>query len=231
MKPYPALLLTFAALAAAASLAAADFEGKVRLKMSAADGKAQELDYSVKPGFIRTDIEAAPGQKASMIMDFAKQEMIMLMPAQKMYMVHSIARMTEAANDAAGDDFTFEKTGDKEEILGYDCVKYISKTKDMTSDIWVTEELGRFGGLGNSNNPMGGRSATPNAAWTKALAGKNFFPLRVVSRDPKGREQFRLEAVAVEKGAQPASLFTAPADFQKLDLGGMMKGLGLPGKR
>src|SRR5690606_6628102 len=134
------------------------------------------------------------GQKASMIMDLGKQEMMILMPEQKMYMVQRLDGLTAAADDAVSDDFTFEKTGESEKILGYDCVKYVSKAKDFTSDIWVTEELGRFVGLGNSANPMGGKKKSgATAAWEKALAGKNFFPLRVVSRDAKGKEQFRLE--------------------------------------
>lgn len=232
MKLYPLFLFAVTSLTATATLSAADFEGKVRMKMSTSRGDAHEIDYSVKPGFVRTDMEPSPGQKASMIMDLGKEEMLILMPQQKMYMVQRLDSVTAAANEAAGEDFTFEKTGETEEILGYDCVKYVSKTKDYTSDIWVTEELGRFVGLGNSSNPMGGKKKSgPAAAWEKALAGKNFFPLRVVSRDAKGKEQFRLETVDVQKGAQPAALFAAPADYQKLDFGNMMKGFGLPGKR
>ncbi len=235
MKPLPLFLLAVATLTAPAALRAADFEGQVRMKMSAPRGAGHEIQYRVKPGFVRTELEAS-GQQTAMIMDLAKKEMLILMPAQKMYMVQSLDSVAAVANDAAGgDEFTFEKTGETAEILGYDCVKYVSKNKELTSDIWVTEELGRFAGLGANANPMpgmGGRQkASPTAAWEKALAGKNFFPLRVISRNAKGEEQFRLETLAVEKGAQPAALFAAPADYQRLDLGNMMKGFGLPGKR
>lgn len=236
MKPFPLLLLAVAWLTAPALLQAADFEGQVRMKMSSPRGTPHEIEYRVKPGFVRTEIEASPGQRTAMIMDLGKQEMLILMPAQKMYMVQSLDTVAAIASDAAGgEEFTFEKTGETAEILGYDCVKYVSKNKELTSDIWVTEELGRFAGLGANANPMAGpggaRKPSPTAAWEKALAGRNFFPLRVVSRNPKGEEQFRLETLAVQKGAQPAALFAAPADYQKLDLGNMMKGFGLPGKR
>lgn len=237
MKPFPLFLLAVISLTAPALLRAADFEGQVRMKMSAPRGSVHEIQYRVKPGFVRTELEASPGQQTAMIMDLGKQEMLILMPAQKMYMVQSLDSVAAVANEAAGgDDFTFEKTGETAKILGYDCVKYIAKNKELTSDIWVTEELGRFAGLGANANPMAGmgggrKKAPPTAAWEKALAGKDFFPLRVISRNAKGEEQFRLETLAIEKGAQPAALFAAPADYQKLDLGNMMKGFGLPGKR
>lgn len=238
MKPLTLPLLSFlVALTASASLHAASFEGRVRMKMTAPGAAAQEIDYRMKDAFVRTEMNAGKGQTAAMIMNLEKQEMIILIPDQKMYMVQAFSgAAAKAANAAAEDDFTFEKTGEKEEILGYECEKYITKSKEGIAEIWATDKLGRFLGFGNANaNPMAGfggrRQASATAAWEKALAGKDFFPLRVISRDPKGKEQVRLETIAVEKAAQPDSLFSPPADFQKLDLGGMMQGFGLPGRR
>jgi hypothetical protein len=77
--------------------------------------------------------------------------------------------------------------------------------------------------------PMGKRTAPP--AWEKALMGKNFFPLRVVTQNAKGKELSRMEAVSVEKGAQDASYFAPPAGATKFSLGDMMKGMGIPGMK
>lgn len=77
----------------------------------------------------------------------------------------------------------------------------------------------------------GGGGAVPQA-WERALAGKDLFPLRVVARDKGGKEDFRLEATAIEKQTLAAALFAPPAGYQKLDMGGMMQGMpGLPGRR
>jgi len=129
---------------------------------------------------------------------------------------------------AKPDETTFEKTGEKEKILGYTCEKYVIKSKDGTTDVWATDELGRFMGFGGGmGGPMGKRKAAP--AWEKALAGKDFFPLRVASKNTKDKEIFSMEASSVEKTPQAASLFAPPPGAQKFDLGGMMKGI-FPGR-
>jgi hypothetical protein len=230
MKLYPSLLLTVA-LVAPAALSAAVFEGTVRMKMSDGRGNAHEMTYHLKEGLVRIDMQMGEGS-AGMIMNMAKQEMIILMPDQHMYMVRPLTEVRNAAERAVqNQDVTLEKTGETAKILGYDCVKYISKSKEGTSEMWVTEQLGQFMGLGSGGGPMGGRSNKQSPAWEKALMGKNFFPLKVITHTNKGKEEFKMEATAIDKGSQPDSLFVPPADFQKFDLGGMMQGLGLPMKR
>lgn len=228
MKLYPALAFALISLTTSATVFAAAFEGTVRMKMSQPRGDALEMTYRVKEGFVRTEIQTEQSTVAT-IVDLAKQEMIILMPEQQMYMTQSFAAAAAAAQSGKHAEVSFEKTGETEKILGYDCVKYVSKSKDQISDVWVTEALGRFVGLGQGGN-AGGRRAQKPASWESALMNKDFFPLRVVSRDAKGKEQFRMEAVAVDKQTQPASLFAPPAGYQKFDMGSMMRGL-IPGAK
>jgi hypothetical protein len=228
MKPYPVLAFALISITTSATLSAATFEGTVRMKMSQPRGDALEMTYRVKEGFVRTEIQTEKSTIAT-IVDLTKQEMLILMPEQKMYMTQSFAAAAEAAQSGKHAEVSFEKTSETEKILGYDCVKYVSKSKDQISDVWVTEELGRFVGLGQGGN-AGGRRAQKPASWESALMNKDIFPLRVVSRNPKGVEQFRMEAVAVEKQAQPATLFAPPAGYQKFDMGSMMRGL-IPGAK
>jgi hypothetical protein len=57
--------------------------------------------------------------------------------------------------------------------------------------------------------------------------------MRVVT-SAGGKEKFRLEVTAVEKEALPDSLFAAPADWRKFDIGSMMGGAmqgAFPGAR
>ncbi|MSU66562.1 MAG: DUF4412 domain-containing protein [Opitutus sp.] len=66
--------------------------------------------------------------------------------------------------------------------------------------------------------------------WERALNGLELFPLRVVTHEKDGKENFRMEVTAIEKQTLPDALFSAPAGYQKMDLGGMMGGLmGRPG--
>jgi len=227
------------ALAAPVALSAADFEGKVAMRMTSPGDAPQTMNFSIAKNFSRIDVQPAPGRSAAIIFDPARQEMTVLMPEQKMYMVQSLAKpMESAANAVAGRDGSVEQSSEHEKILGYDCTKWISKSNGTTAEIWLTDQIGTFMGLGAGANPMGGfggggrsRGGPPPGAgaqpWEAALKGKDFFPLRVVSKNGEGRETFRMEATAIEKQPLPASLFKAPADYQ--DLSSMMRGMGLPG--
>lgn len=225
MKLLPVLFLAAAAATLPATAHAADFEGKIRMKMTEPRGGARNLDYSIKPGLVRADIAIGDGQNMSTIMNSTKKEVVVLMPGQKMYFTSTLSDVADAAAEHAG---SLEKTGETTEILGYDCTKYIARDKGTTTEIWATDELGTFAGF-SAANPMG-RKKSAGPGWEQALKGGNFFPLRVVTLNKKGAEQFRMEAVSIDKGAQPDSLFEVPAGYQAFNLGGLMKGL-LPGSR
>lgn len=236
MKKLTAVLLA-AALLAPAALFAANFEGKVRFKITTGKN-AQDLDYSIKDGLARLDLQTNE-TSAAVIINPTRQEVTILMAEQKVYMVQPIAGKAAAAKNADAPDVSFEKTTVTEKILGYDCTKYVAKTKDSTSEIWATEQLGAFIGMGPGMDGGGmaemfggGRkTAAPGAQpWETALAQKDFFPLRVVSQTAKNKETMRMEAAAVEKKSLPATDFAPPAGWQKFDMGAMMRGL-MPGGR
>src|SRR6187401_2177796 len=88
---------------AVSSYAASSFEGKISLAMSSGDkkGGSQAMDYSIKDKKLRMDMNAEGAQIAT-IMDMEKMEMLMLMPEQKMYMVHAIKTSVEQAAEKAG---------------------------------------------------------------------------------------------------------------------------------
>lgn len=198
---------------------AASFEGKISLKVSAGKDESQIIDYAYKDQAVRMDIATEDGSMASII-DLKKREVIMLMPEQKMYMVMSVPDIVDAAiEEASLKQQNIEKTGRTETILGYACEEYVAKERNGTTEIWMTEGLGAFTGLSAGGNPMmGGRGRNTGAAWEKAFKGRPAFPLRVVSRDSRGRETSRIEATKVERGSLPASLFQPPADYERFQL-------------
>ncbi len=233
MKLLTRLLAVGALLTAVQTFAAGTFEGKVSLAITANKGRPMNLDYSLKGQKVRMDMQAEGNQVAS-IMDMAKLEMLMLMPDQQMYMVMPIKQPVEQALAKQGESTAdIEVTGKTDTILGYKCSQILVKDKGTVTEMWVAEGLGMFMGLGGGGpmggGMMGGRKSANAAKWEEALKGKGGFPLRVITRDAKGKDTFKLEATKIEPGTLPDSLFSPPAGYQKFEmpnLGGMLKGLG-----
>lgn len=222
-------LLALLLLAPAAVLAAA-FEGKVNFKLSAGRAPAEQIGYQVKGGKIRIEL-VGQAEVGGIILDVAKKQTMVIMDAQRMYMVMPMADVAAQAAAAKPDEATLEKTGEREKILGYEAVKYVSIQAGKKTDLWLAEGLGRFMAM-ESLQPMGGARASQ--PWERALAGLELFPLRIVSYDTAAKEDFRLEATAIEKKSLPDSLFAPPAGYQSLDMGGMMPGMmpgGFPGQK
>ena len=226
------LLLPVTPLLLAPSLfAAAGFEGRVSLGYKAGKDKEQVVEYAMKEGLVRMEPRMEEAGGGAMIFNWAQQEMIILMPEQMMYMTMPLRSATEqTAGQTPGHEAKVEKTGKTETILGYLCEQYLTTDRGETVEMWVTDKLGNFMGVSTGGGPMGGmmgggRRQSSGSGWEQAIKGKQgFFPLRVISRDAKGKETFRLEARKVEPGPLPDSLFAPPEGFQKFqmpDMGGM----------
>jgi hypothetical protein len=226
-------LITLVTLALApAAVFAASFEGTVNFKMTGGRGQPQEIRYNIKGDKMRVEM---PGQKemGGMIFDAKNRETTIIMNEQKMYMTMAMPEeMTTPGGGGNAEDTKLEKTGETEKILGYNATKYIATHKDTQTELWLAEGLGTFMGFSNPNPMGGGRrgGGQPAQAWERALAGKDLFPLRVVGHDKGGKENFRMEATAIDKKSLPDTLFAPPADFQKFDMGAMMKGM-MPGMK
>lgn len=223
MKKLLPPLFVIAALLATASLSAKEFEGTIKMKLTDGRSKAMPLEYSIKGGLLRTDMQVEEGMTATAIIDVAKDEMIMLMPGQPMYMVMPLKQAAAKASGHVGEEPELINTGETEVILGYKCTKYLVKSKEAVTEIWATDEIGAFRGFSSSMGG-GGQPAAP-ASWERALAGKNFFPLRVASA-AGSKQKFRMDVTAIEPKSLPASFFAPPAGYQKFDMGGMMQGMG-----
>jgi hypothetical protein len=218
-------------LTAAHSFAANAFEGKVSLAITAEKGRTQALNYSMKGQKLRMDIETE-GKAMATIMDLNKLEMLVLMPEQSMYMVMPIKKQVEKAMEKQGESTAeIEVTGKTDTILGYKCEQLLVKDKGTVTEMWVASGLGTFMGMGSGGGGgglFGGRKGSGPAAakWEEALKGKGGFPLRVISRDAKGKESYKMEATKIEPGSLSDSLFMPPAGYNKFqmpDFGSMFK--------
>ncbi len=191
--------------------------------MTAEKGKTMTMDYTMKGTKQRMDMNAEGAQMTN-IMDLTKMEMVMLMHEQKMYMVHSMKKTVEKAVEKQGDSTAeIEVTGKTETILGYKCNQILVKDKGTVTELWTAEGIGNFTGMGGGGSPFGGKRGSAGAAkWEEALKGKGGFPVRVITRDLKGKETFRMEATKIAPGPQPDSAFVPPSNYEKMDMGNMM---------
>src|SRR4051812_5576740 len=118
------LLRSFAVgapLTAATTFAADAFEGQVSLTVTQKNGKATDVDITMKGQLQRMDMNMG-GQDASMIYDLTKREVVILMHSQHMFMVQPAPDAAKAIETKAGEPNTdIEKTGKTETILGYKC--------------------------------------------------------------------------------------------------------------
>lgn len=220
---HPFRLALCALLLFVTGLTAKTFEGTVHMKITTAGEGSHQLSYSIKGTKLRTEIQASDDMSATTIMDLTKDEVIMLIPGQPMYMTMSLKGAAAKAAGGEIDNTKLENTGITETILGYPCTKYIAHSKEGDVEIWATSELGAFMGLGGGMGGMMG-GPKPKAGWEQALSGKSFFPLRVKSATGT-RKAFTLETTKIEAHSLPDALFTVPAGYQKFDMGGMMQGL------
>lgn len=208
-------------------LSAANFEGTISLRMS--EGRqTHDVTYATKGGQMRIGMDAGPMGQVAAIVSLAERQIFMLMPAQKMYLVMPFANQMDAAMEKAGAARDhLQKTAETQTILGYPCTKYVYQDEQGPVEIWGTDRLGQFVAL-PSGNPMQRGAQKPG--WETAIAG-DFFPMRLIATSTGGQERMRWEVTAVKAETLDAALFTLPAGYQKLDMGGMMSGLGglMPG--
>lgn len=232
------LLRLFAAttllVTAISSSAASAFQGKVTMAITSDKGKVQDLNYTIKEQKMRIDMNAE-GHQVATIMDVEKLEMIMLMAEQKMYMVMPMKKTIEEATAKAStyeSTADIEVTGKTETILGYKCSQILVKDKGTVTEMWVAEGLGVFMGMGNNSGGggmFGGKKSAAASKWEEALKGKSGFPLRVITRDSKSKEVFKMEATKIEPGTPPDSAFVPPAGYNKFqmpNMGDLLKGMG-----
>jgi hypothetical protein len=220
------LVATVAGVLAPVSASAAEFEGRIKMKMQPKKGDPQTITFAKKGQRMRMEI---PTGKETMVglMDFEKREMSMLMPGQNMYMVieqKDIPLMDEVRKSQ--ESTTLEKTSETAKILGYDTTKYIARDGKNVTELWLAEGLGTWFNMAGGS-PMKARKL---ADWEREVIAKGFFPLRMVSLDSKGKPSNTTEVVELTPQKLDDSLFVPPAGYTRFSLGGMLKGLGGAGE-
>jgi hypothetical protein len=210
-----------------APVSAKNFEGKIVMETHRGK-KVTTTTYLLKSGWLRTEVpndKKKDGDPFVTIMRPADKQIIMLMPEQKQYMVHEFnvekaaAKVEAVTGTKVG---AIEKTGRTDKICGYEVEEYVTKVGNDTIENWVVEGFGFFA-TSASRGPGGPKPSE----WEIALREKGAFSLRTITRDAKGIEKTRTEAISVEKQKLEDELFQAPAgwtQFKVPSLGDMFGG-------
>lgn len=204
-------------------LTAASFEGVVKFKTGAQEGVPQSVAYSIKDGRLRIEMPALGAGNAAVV-DLKTRSATIIAESPKQYVpVPAGIGLTVFPGDK--DHLKLEKTNDSQVILGYAVDKWIASDPVSTTELWLSAEFGGFAsfnhlqlskerppGVGyRARGRLGGPGMPPS--WERTLAGRELFPLRVVSKEKDGNEIFRMEVTSIEKKPIDEALFTPPADY------------------
>ncbi len=216
------LLLATISLTTNLGLRAADFEGTI--DMSIKEGRqSHQITYATQAGKLRISMNGGPMGQMNSLVDMAGGKILVLMDAQKMYMEVPIGEQVEAAiNDRVPNSSRLQRSEETTKILGYTCQKYTFDEDEGPVEIWATDQLGQFVAM-PQGNPM--QPAPSKETWDQFITG-DFFPLRIIASNQKGKERMRWEVTKVTPQKLSPALFTVPAGYRKFDMGAMMQGLG-----
>jgi len=214
-----ALLITFSVLP---TFAEEEFEGTVIFQMTQG-GRKTDMKYMAQGSKMRTEIAAGPTGGTVGIADYSKNKIYVLMPQLQSYMEMEFdaeklgRKATENMKNAS-----IQETDETQNILGYECKKWISTQNGQTTDIWVAKGLGKF------FEPKGSFGQAGGEDWHKKLMEEGGFPFRVIQKDASGKEVYRLEVSKVEKTKLDAGLFAIPPGYRKFDMPNMAGMKGMP---
>jgi hypothetical protein len=185
------------------------FEGVMTFRVS---GKSpQQFTYASKGDKVRMDVEPAPGQKMSMLVDTRTRAVTMIRDEAKMYFEMNMDQMSlpSSVNEK---EVSVTKTGKRETILGYECEQMLIKQEDRNAELWVTKGLGKF--VQVNMNPRGQSPMLKKLE--KELVDEGYFPLRLTT--VQGTEKIVMEVVKIEKKSLKDEMFAVPAGYQKMQM-------------
>jgi hypothetical protein len=194
----------FLALVSAGSfvLAQAEFSAEI-VDLQKPDKASTSKIYFAKDK-IRIESHGASAQGGgAVIVNFATQTSIILIPQQHMYMETA----AKSQNQRMGFASTFFRTGDIENACG-DWQK--SQNQGGTCHKVGNESVN---GRGTVKYEATNSSGEVSHFW---LDSNLRFPVKWEGKSSSG------ELRNIQEGSQPASLFEIPAGFTKMDMGGMM---------
>lgn len=196
------------------SIAQDSFQGKVTFEASD-EGQNQQISYFVKGNkFLIQPADGEVAGQGSMIYDGDKKVMIIIMNEQKMYMEMPIDPKDEISKNESIEPDYFVKTGNSQDVKGYNCDEFEFKDEGKKGLALMTKELGSF--LFMDDPESGGSSQ-----WQKEIMSEGYFPLLVKEENSSGELETVFKVIELERMNLDDKMFSAPSGFTKFDMPGM----------
>jgi hypothetical protein len=194
----------FALILAAASFALAQTEFSAEIVDLQKPGTQAKIYFAKDKMRIESQASARTG--GAVIVNYATQTSMVLMPQRQMYMEMPMQAQSQRMTFTAA----FFHAGDVESACG-DWQKIQNQQGSSCHKVGSETVNGRSAVKYETTNASGDVSHF----W---LDPKLRFPVKWEGKNNAG------ELRNIQEGTQPASLFEAPAGFTKMDMGGMMQG-------
>ncbi len=199
--------------------AAASFEGRFSLRIQDKNG-TRLVSGAMKGDLMRVEIPVDDGGKIVSLADFAHNEVSVILPGQSFYasmpIEDAVTKISETRMSLG--QTALQKTGGTATLLGYPCIKYLSKDKDGgITEIWAGTDIG-------SKKTSAALLPLARGTAERELLAQGGFPLRIIGKTSGGVPRFRMDVVSMEKQTLADSLFILPASYLKLPIGGLLKG-------
>lgn len=167
-------------------------------------------------------MEIEPGQQMHFMFDYEKMEQITFIESngQKFAMVSGMKFDEDLLNEDEPDKkIKVTPTDETKVISGYTCKKTILSSKEMTSDVWTTDELEYessdvFRSLQSYNNKKND--------FVEKHAGVSGFPILIEATGKKASESMVMTITDIREGQVNEALFSTEG-YQVVDKNTMMK--------
>jgi len=199
-----------------------DFEGIITFNIESQSNGPQKMKYYVKGNKVRMEMDMpgmAAGMSPTMIFDNGTNKMYTLISQMKSYMEIPINmdEKNDNQNDKMDDNDRPVKTGKTDKIAGVECEQWIIKNPEGETELWNAKGFGNF--LFVQNNAFMKRNSN-RPQWVKDIMEEGFFPFRIISKDPNGNVEMKMEVTDVQRKNLSSSMFEIPSGYKKMNIPG-----------
>jgi hypothetical protein len=202
-------------------MAAGSFEGEVDMKVNRMNTNDHVIKYFVKGHKGRFQMDSNDGKfSGSGIYDWQTNQTIMIMDKQKMYMVSQVhPEKFHYGNDK---HFKITKTGNSENILGYNCKEWDYTSDDGNGKIWFASGIGNW--WANEMAAQADKLPSDQRALVETAIEQKLFPMKWETTDKSNSHRGSGEVVKIERQSLEDSFFEPPAGYKKFDMGNLFGG-------
>lgn len=196
----------------------ADLTIRSEMDLSERGGSPMQVTSRFTSGKMRSDMQTEAGPVSS-IMLLNEKKMIILMAAQKMYIVQDLKTNSTKTKEEESLP-KIERTGKKETISGYECEQVLFKhNEDSVQEFWFSAKAPEIGEYASAFEAMEGQYTSKKSfSWLKfMLENKDLktYPIRMISYGKDGKIETKMTVLSFESTTHSPDLFLPPPDYRE----------------